>query len=79
MSKKIIGCNGKKISRKKMKKFLKKSKKDIFRFFRLCGMSKTDIRVAMLTGEAPDFVDTEKLEELAKEVLGAELCDQMGI
>lgn len=78
MSKTIIGCNGKKINKKKLKKFLKKSKKECIKFLKLCGMSKTDIRIAMQTGKAPDFQDVEEFELLAKKILGPELCDQIG-
>lgn len=76
---KIIGCNGKRVNKKKLKKFLKKSKKKCIKFLKLCGMSKTEIRIAMQTGEAPDFQDVEELELLAKKVLGPEVCYQIGI
>jgi hypothetical protein len=78
MSKTIIGYNGKKINKKKLKKFLKKSKKECIKFLKLCGMSKIDIRIAMQTGEAPDFQDIEEFELFAKKILGPGLCDQIG-
>ena len=79
MSKKIEGCNGKKVSRKKLKKWCKKMKKETKKFLKLCGMSKKDIRIAMQTGEAPDFKDIDELEFVAVEAIGPALSKEIGI
>lgn len=79
MSKKIVGCNGKKVSRKKLKKWCKKMNKDTKKFLKLCGMSKKEIRIAMQTGEAPDFKDTDELEFIAVKTFGPEFCEMVGV
>lgn len=79
MSKKIVGCNGKKVSKKKLKKWCKKMNKETKKFLKLCGMSKKDIRIAMQTGEAPDFKDVDELEFIAVKSFGPEFCEMVGI
>ena len=79
MNKKIVGCNGKKVSRKKLKKWCKKMNKETKKFPKLCGMSKKDIHIAMQTGEAPDFKDIDELEFIAVKSFGPELCEMIGI
>jgi hypothetical protein len=76
MSKTIIGCNGKRVSKKELKKRLKKFKKEGFDFLILCGCTKKDIR-KFTKGKAdlPDFKDVDEFENLTKDALGRELFD----
>lgn len=76
MSKKIEGCNGKRISKKELKKWMKKFKKQGLDFLILCGCTKKDVR-KFRKGKAdlPDFKDVDEFEALIRDALGNELFD----
>lgn len=59
MSKKIEVCNGKTVSKKKLKKCFKKIRKDVYKTLTCSGLTKKDIKRLLKDGDAPTPKDEE--------------------
>ena len=65
--KKYEVCNGKKISKKKLKKRFKRINKELFAFCTDMGLTKKDLKRLLKGKDIPEPIDAEEIEEAFKE------------
>lgn len=66
--KKYEVCNGKKISKKKLKKRFKRMNKEICAFCADMGLTKKDLKRLLKGKDIPEPIDAEEILELFKEI-----------
>lgn len=65
---KIEVCNGKTVSKKKLKKCFKKLRKDVYKTLICSGLTKKDIKRLLKKGDAPTPKDEEAYMKLFESV-----------